>query len=160
MYNNICNCSLVFLQVMFTCDVLRPGDLTCPKKDLLQFESLSSLSQPFHSTGCFQMFCNSELAVMRESICSLEKEIVELKIALVEMNKEFSKAAEVNVSTSDGKMVRRGKGRGGRGGGDERRNRQGIGKEGWDMKMSGRGGGVGTRFNGGSYNGRWYHKES
>ena len=132
----MCNCSLVFLQVTFTCDVLRPGGLTCPKKDLLQFESLSSLSQPFHCTGCFQMFCNSELAVMRESICSLKKEVVELKIPPVEMNKEFSKVAEVNVSSSDGtwKMVRRGKGRGGRGGGDERRNRQGTGKKGGDMK--------------------------
>ena len=69
----ICNCSLVFLQVTFACDVLRPGGLTCPKKDLLQLESLSSLLQPFHCTGCFQMFCNSELAVMRESICSLKK---------------------------------------------------------------------------------------
>ena len=50
------------------------------------------------------------------------------------MNKEFSKAAEVNVSTFDGKIVRKGKGRGGHGGGDERRNRQGIGKKGGDMK--------------------------
>lgn len=36
------------------------------------------------------------------SICSLKEEIVELKNAVVEMNKEFSKAAEVNISSSNG----------------------------------------------------------
>ena len=99
----------------------------CAGVSLAQFAVLSSSSEPFHCTGCFQKSCTSEMAVLKDTISSLREEVTQLHTALEEVRKNCPctpmPSQYPSADDENWKVVQRGD-RGGRGRG---RGRQGRG---------------------------------